>query len=378
MSGPIKNSLIIETQTRLSKQPELTMLEKATSRAMAVINNSLPVQQSSVDNESDHLLRKPLLGEDNPAIRFLSRYIGKSKQTHTSRLRRIARLLGSPNQDYRYLDWTVFKAIRIESLLRDLQEPYETANSREQRSPNTLNGFLDSLKGVMRQAYKLDMITQREWSDIQEIKALPNNVPMAGRMASVDETQRIEAEIDQMAKNNPVKAARDRAIFRLAFLAGIRRHEFCNLYLSDYDLKHATIKVSGKGGKIVRLNINQLIIESLEHWISFRGDNDGALFYRVTKTGDILDKKLSEHGIRYLFKSYTLKLGLSSVLTPHDARRTFCSNVLDTPNIDPKTAMDLLRHSSFNTTASYDRRSGEKRKEVVDRLYMSTSNKNEA
>lgn len=324
---------------------------------------------TSAGATEDHLLSEPLVGESNPAYLMLAKYHGSSKRTHESRLRRIAKTLGAPGDRYEFLNWQNFSAVRIQSFLNDLYEPWIENGQVKRRSPNTLNGFLDTLKGVMKQAFKLDLIDQRHWADIQDIKAFKNNLPLAGRMAEADETKLIEEHLDLVAKSNPAKAARDRAIFRLAFLAGIRRHEFANLDVEHYDFVHQLLEVRGKGGKIVKLEIGKQIIEAIDHWIAFRGTEAGALFFRVTKTGNITEDRLSPEGIRYLFNSYVTQLGLPK-LTPHDSRRTFCSNVLDAPDIDPKTAMDLLRHASFDTSALYDRRSGRKRREVTNSLSM--------
>ena len=317
----------------------------------------------------DHLLDDPLIGEANPANLMLASYHGTSRKTHESRLRRIAKTLGCPRDRYEYLNWQTFTAVRIQSFLNDLYEPWIENGRSKRRSPNTLNGFLDTLKGVMKKAFKLDLIDQRQWGDIQEIRAYKNNVPLAGRMAEASETKLIEDHLNTVAKANPAKASRDRAIFRLSFLAGIRRHEFANLDIENYDFAHQLLEVRGKGGKIVQLEIGTEVIEAINHWIAFRGNESGALFFRINKTGDITEARLSPEGIRYLFQSYTTKLGIPK-LTSHDGRRTFCSNVLDDPDIDPKTAMDLLRHASFNTSAKYDRRSGRKRREVANRLSM--------
>lgn len=331
--------------------------------------NELPVKELPDLQTNSPLLREPLLGEANPAIRFLARFQGQSKTTHLSRLRRIANLLGAPHSDFRYLNWAKFTAISIEALLKELYAPFFEAGRSKRRSPNTMNGLLDTLKGVMRQSFKIDLITQKEWIEIQEIKVFKNDVALAGRMAEPVETQKIEEAVDQLAKVNPAKAARDRVIFRLAFLAGVRRHEFCNIDVHHYKFESGLLTVRGKGGKIVDIEIGKSIIEAMDQWLAFRGHEDGALFYRVTKTGEITDKRLSQEGIRYLFNSYTSRLDIPK-LTAHDARRTFCSNILDEPGIDPKTAMDLMRHSSFNTSAKYDRRGGDKRRDIANRLSM--------
>lgn len=108
--------------------------------------------------------------------------------------------------------------------------------------------------------------------------------------------------------------------------------------------------------------------ETMLAWLQYRGLEPGALFTAVSKADKpLLGRRISPSSIGYLFKVYCQMLGINK-LTPHDSRRTYCSNVLDVPGIDPKTAMDMARHSLFDTTARYDRRGNEKRKRVAAKL----------
>lgn len=113
--------------------------------------------------------------------------------------------------------------------------------------------------------------------------------------------------------------------------------------------------------------------ETILAWLQYRGLEPGALFTAVSKADKpLLGRRISPSGIGYLFKIYCQMLGINK-LTPRDSRRTYCSSVLDVLDvlgIDPKTAMDMARHRSFDTTARYDRRGNEKRKRVAAKLSM--------
>ncbi|WP_299204279.1 site-specific integrase [uncultured Amphritea sp.] len=355
----------------------MTNVVTAPANALSVAKQQLAKLKADDSNQTFKgiypLLDTPLIGEANPATVYLSQYQGTSKKTHTKRLSQISRYCGAPRNDYQWINWSIFTAPRIRAFITDLYEPEIVNGEYKQRAPNTLNGYLATLKGVMKIAFKAGLITHMQWTDIQDLKSLKNDASPAGRMASQQETQDLEKAVDDMRLRNPAKAARDRAIFRLAFFSGIRRHEFSHLDYSHLNLNEGTLIVLSKGGKRPTIELSQDVISALVEWLAFRGNGPGAIFTRVLITGDITDQRLSDEGIRYLFNSYSKVLG-SERITCHDARRTFCSNVLDDDEIDPKTAMDLMRHSSFNTTALYDRRSGTKRRSVVDRLSKSILN----
>ncbi|WP_286241110.1 tyrosine-type recombinase/integrase [Neptuniibacter halophilus] len=323
-------------------------------------------------------------GESNPVTVFLMRYHGTSLTTHKRRLRQIAGHLGAPGSNPHYIEWSLMTEIRLLAFLNELAKPYNKPIKKKdadgtlietvekvKRSPSTLNGYLDTIRGVLRQAFKLSIITPLQWEGIQDIKPIKNQRPLAGRMVQASETNAFEKYLNELALHRPVKAARDRAIFRLAFLAGIRRHEFCKIELEDFEPNGTPgfLRVNGKGDKIVVLEINEQVSEAIRLWIEHRGTDAGPLFYRINRRGDLIKVGISQSGIGFLFSDYCERLGLSK-LTCHDGRRTYCSNILDLPGIDPTTAMGLLRHSSFNTTAKYDRRDGRTRRAAVNQLTM--------
>jgi len=55
--------------------------------------------------------------------------------------------------------------------------------------------------------------------------------------------------------------------------------------------------------------------------------------------------------------------------TPHDLRRTFAGDLLDT-GADLSTVQKLMGHSNANTTAGYDRRDAKAKRKAVDGLHL--------
>lgn len=249
---------------------------------IATVTNKLPVAAESP------LLESPDFSESNPAAMFLARYHGITLKTHTGRLRRIARLLGSPTGEYLQINWQAFTELRLMAFLNALYEPYIQNGVSKRRSPNTLNGFLATIRGVLKQAFKNDLISHKNWISITEIRPFRNTRPPAGRMAKGNETSALEDAFDALALTNPAKAARDRAIMRLPFLAGVRRHEVVLLDVSAYDRLQETLLVTGKGGKVVNMELSSQVVVALDEWLKFRGHAPGALFSGSARLGRCL------------------------------------------------------------------------------------------
>lgn len=325
-------------------------------------------QLTASDPTIRHLLDAPDYTDRNPAQRCLARRNGLTRSTYRSRLTSLARLLGAPNGDHCWLNWLAFDALRISALLNDLYEPTLTSEGvQRRRSPNTMNGYLATLKAVMREAFRMELITPNAWAEIEEIRRFRNDLPLSGRMVEDHEIMALEAAITASNQRHPARIARDMLLIRLGFFVGLRKHEYSALMLEDFNRATQELRITGKGGKVAALELPDTVIDALYEWLNYRGEKAGALFYRITKSGRLTEHPLSKEGVRHLFAQYQKRAGLKQ-LTSHDARRTFVSNLFDDPDIDPATARNLARHSSFDTTAGYDRRAGRKRRTILNRM----------
>lgn len=320
------------------------------------------------------VLPYPVRGLNNPANVYLGQFQGTTLKTYASRLRVLAQSVGIQNGDYHFLNWRAFDLPQVKALLnalsvqRDFSEnspPTTQDGPQRQLSNASLNGILSIIKNVLRQAALMELITPQQADRVASIRALKVNSGLAGRMAEPEEKARLIACCE--ASGNAPKGSRDRAILMLLFYAGLRRHEVALMRLEDVDLSQAIATIHGKGRVTQSIDLDGRIIAALTDWIDgYRGDDDGALFYRVSKTGNILyNHPIRESAIREIMRTRCDQAGLVDDLRlrPHDARRTFGSELLDVTDI--KTAADMMRHANVNQTSKYDRRTGERRKEAL-------------
>jgi site-specific recombinase XerD len=142
---------------------------------------------------------------------------------------------------------------------------------------------------------------------------------------------------------------RDRAMFELAYAAGLRAEEIVNLDLTSADADAEEVRVEGKGGRTRVVPVGEHAWRALERYLS-RGRpalEDGesqALF--ISKTG----RRLSTSDVRRRLKLQGRRAGIS----PHTLRHSFATHLLD-GGADLRAIQELLGHASISTTQIYTR-----------------------
>ena len=122
----------------------------------------------------------------------------------------------------------------------------------------------------------------------------------------------------------------------------------------------------GKGDKDRTVYLPSSVIGLVEDWLEVRGEFEGALLCPIQKGGRIEQRHLHPDAVLKIVKKRALQAGIES-FSPHDFRRTFCSDLLDA-GVDLVTVQKLAGHASPETTAKYDRRGEETKRRAVQYL----------
>ncbi len=77
-------------------------------------------------------------------------------------------------------------------------------------------------------------------------------------------------------------------------------------------------------------------------------------------------RQMSSQAVLLVVQKRASQAGVES-FSPHDFRRTFCSDLLDA-GVDIVTVQKLAGHANPNTTAKYDRRGEETKRKAVQKL----------
>ncbi len=86
----------------------------------------------------------------------------------------------------------------------------------------------------------------------------------------------------------------------------------------------------------------------------------------IRKSGQLEFRHMCPDAVLKIVRRRAKQAGVDS-FSPHDFRRTFCSDLLDA-GIDIVTVQKLAGHASVETTARYNRRGEEVKRQAVQKL----------
>lgn len=172
-------------------------------------------------------------------------------------------------------------------------------------------------------------------------------------------------EIIEAPNSKTEKGIRDKALLAVLFGGGLRRSEAVSLLLSD-------VRESSKGTMYLRLRATKSGKDSdqaLPQWAadhvkellkirSKHGAEAGEplfISYRGKGCGVPSQEAISDSGIYKLFKRYCNKVGVNEFVTPHSARATSITKLLD-EGLSHREVQEFSRHSSVQMVEVYDKR----------------------
>jgi len=153
---------------------------------------------------------------------------------------------------------------------------------------------------------------------------------------------------------NNIFELRDRCIFEIMYVSGLRISEVCNLKLEDIDFLEQEIKILGKGNKqrIVPFGektlqiLRQYLVHSRPYICKHKSKKNEYLF--ISKKGGKLDRK----SVWKFLQKYSLRAGIIRTISPHTFRHSFATHMIQN-QADIRIVQELLGHSDISTTQIY-------------------------
>jgi site-specific recombinase XerD len=271
----------------------------------------------------------------------------------------VARLLSDGRCDAEALDWG---AVRYQhtAAVRSALQATVSARTGAPLSVSTINKMLCALRGVLRETWRLGQMSAEDFHRACDLPNVRGETLPRGRALTVAELRSL---FDDCAADATPAGIRDTALLAVLCGAGLRRSELVALNIDDYDAARVSVAVrSGKGRKQRMVYVAPGGAAAMAAWLRIRGDEGGALFLPIDKGGRLAHRRLSSHAVMFVLRRRAMRAGVAQ-FSPHDARRTFVSHLLDA-GADIATVQALAGHSSVVTTARYDRR-GERAKQAA-------------
>jgi site-specific recombinase XerD len=194
-----------------------------------------------------------------------------------------------------------------------------------------------------------------------ELEASPADLVASPKRESALPTVLSRAEIDRLLDSLPASTPlelRDRALFELAYAAGLRAAELVDLDVESLDRDGEQLRVEGKGGKTRIVPAGEHAWRALDAYlergrsqlVAGRSDElrDHALF--LSRTG----RRLATTDVRRRLRAALRHAGVQAAASPHALRHSFATHLLD-GGADLRAIQELLGHSSLSTTQTYTR-----------------------
>jgi site-specific recombinase XerD len=190
-----------------------------------------------------------------------------------------------------------------------------------------------------------------------DLVATPKRDSYLPRVLRADE---VTALLDTIPASEPLEQ-RDRAMFELAYAAGLRAEEIVNLDVGDVDPDGEELRVTGKGGKTRVVPAGEPAWRAIDDYLARArprlaaadgagpgGRTEQALF--LSRRG----RRLSTSDIRRRLQLSTRRAATGAGVSPHTLRHSFATHLLE-GGADLRVIQELLGHASISTTQTYTR-----------------------
>jgi integrase/recombinase XerD len=163
-------------------------------------------------------------------------------------------------------------------------------------------------------------------------------------------------------------AFRDRAMFELAYGAGLRVSEWIGMNVKDVQLEDLVIRVFGKGGKERVVPIGRKAAGAVAIYLRElrpkleKGAGAGKLFLNAR------GKPLSRMGVWKILQKHVGRAGIQKRVTPHTLRHSFATHLLE-GGADLAAVQEMLGHADISTTQIYTHVEREYLREVHRRFH---------
>lgn len=302
------------------------------------------------------IMPHPLAADHHPAAVHVALVSKNNTRNVIGILNKIANYITGGTLDATNFSWGNLRYRHVMKVRQHMSEQYK---------PGYVNQILAHLRSVSLHAHHLGQMSADDYLRIKHVKNVPSIDETCGRSVSKQDIERLF-----MSFPDTLVGDRDRAVVALLYGCGLRRSEICKIRTCDYERDLNRLRVFQKRGRIKYTYLSKGVKKALDLWINYHGDITNfkhPLFWSLGNKESGGDrKKLHPDSVYRILKRSIENAGIKT-FSPHDLRRTYCTNLLEN-NVDIAIVQRLMGHKSVETTIRYDRRGEEAKQKAVEML----------
>ena len=171
------------------------------------------------------------------------------------------------------------------------------------------------------------------------------------------------AEIERLLAAPDLSTAlgqRDRALLELAYAAGLRASEVCDLPVEAFDARVALVRVVGKGNKERLVPVGRAAVDAIQVYLA--GARPQLTHQRTVPNLFVNHRgsRLSRMGFWKILQKHLQAARVRTAASPHTLRHSVATHLLE-GGADLRVVQELLGHADIATTQIYTQ---------VDRQYL--------
>ncbi len=225
-------------------------------------------------------------------------------------------------------------------------------------------------EGISTRSVNRKISTLKSFFKYQKRKGVVSTNPMqkivspkqSKRLPSFVQEKQIDKLLDDVVQPTGFSGIRDLLLLELLYQTGVRRSELIHLKESDFNRANATLKVFGKGQKERLIPVSPKLLELVDRYLSFRGEEFGDMEFTSLLVTDKA-KPMYPKFVYNKVKQYLSAVTTLSQRSPHVLRHSFATH-LSNAGAELNAIKSLLGHSSLAATQVYMHNTIEKLKKA--------------
>ena len=237
-------------------------------------------------------------------------------------------------------------SLRMEDLNRDDLRAFQRHLAAELKSPASRARALVAIRSWLRWLAR-EQLVERDLSNAITVPRIPERLPKPIEPAEL-------AHLLAALPSDSRVARRDRALVHFLISTGCRISEALTLDRTDVPRQGVRLVVTGKGNKQRAVFLTSDAKKAVEEYLQERTDTSMALFVNYDRSaGHDGARRLTPAGARHIVTKIRTQLGAWSFRSPHVARHTTATSLLEVTGGDVRLVQEVLGHANLNTLQGY-------------------------